>query len=264
VFDACPGLKVIARAGVGYDAVDVAEASKRGVAVTFAPGTNQDAVAEHTFLLILALAKNFLPQHASIAAGGWSRQANLPLRGRTLGLLGTGRIGKAVALRGLAFGMPVIAHDPYPDRAFLDANKIPLVSMEEVLSRSDYLSLHTPLMPETRQLINKRTLALMKPSAFLINTARGGLVNEADLAEALSTGKLAGAGLDVFDEEPPAKGNPLVKMDNVVMTAHTAGVDWQSLRDMAKAAATGIASLARGEWPEHLVVNPEARARFKW
>jgi phosphoglycerate dehydrogenase-like enzyme len=262
--DACPGLKVIARAGVGYDAVDVPAATERGIAVTFAPNTNQDAVAEHTFMLILALAKNLMRQHPMIVAGGWPRQANVPLRGRTLGLLGLGRIGKAVALRGLAFGMPVIAFDPFADKTFCEQHGVKLLTMEEVLAQSDYLSIHMPLMAETRQIINKTTLAMMKPTAFFINTARGALVNEADLHEALTTGKLAGAGLDVFDDEPPPSAHPILRLANVALTAHTAGVDWQSLRDMAKAAATGIASLSKGEWREDLIVNPQVKPKFKW
>jgi phosphoglycerate dehydrogenase-like enzyme len=264
VLAASPGLRVIARAGVGYDAVDVTAATEHGVAVAIAPGTNQDAVAEHTFTLILALAKGLVGQHEGTVAGKWPRRANLPLRGRTLGIAGLGRIGKAVALRGEAFLMPLLAYEPYPDPAFVAAHGIMLVSLERLLAESDYLTLHVPLTPESRHLINRRTLAQMKPGSFLINTARGGLVCEADLVQALRSGHLAGAGLDVFELEPPAANNPLFGLDNVVLTPHAAGVDLQSRDDMALSAARTIVALARGEWPAEQVVNSEVRARFRW
>lgn len=263
VLDANPGLRVIARVGVGYDAVDVDAATQRGVVVTIAPGTNQDAVAEQTFALLLALAKDLVPQHNSVRAGGWPRRANQPLRGRTLGIAGLGRIGKAVALRGKAFLMPLLAYDPVPDTAFAAANGIELVSFEDLLRRSDYLSLHLPATPETKHLINRKTLTLMKPTAYLLNLARGALVCEADLLEALKAKRLAGAGLDVFEDEPPGK-NPLFELDNVVMTPHAAGTDVQSRDDMALSAAQAIVSFSRGEWPAEKVVNPAVREHFRW
>jgi phosphoglycerate dehydrogenase-like enzyme len=262
VFAACPNLRIVARVGVGYDAVDVAAATRHGVAVTTAPGTNQDAVAEHTFALMLALAKNVVTQDRGIRAGGWPRKANLPLRGRSVGLVGLGRIGKAVALRAIAFGMPVLATEAMPDRAFVEQYKVRLVPLEQLLAEADYVSLHVPLLAETRDLINRRTLALMKPTAFLINTSRGAVINEADLLEALRSGRLAGAGLDVFEEEPPGD-NPLCQLDNVVLTAHTAGVDLRSLDDMAVAAAEAVVDLLAGRWPGEKVVNPEVRERMR-
>jgi phosphoglycerate dehydrogenase-like enzyme len=258
---AAKGLRVIARAGVGYDGVDVAAATDHGVSVTFAPGTNHDAVAEHTFALILALAKSVVAQHNKTVAGEWPRRANQPLRGRTLGVAGLGRTGKAVALRGLSFGMPVVAHDPVADPGFATQHGIPLVSFDELAARSDYLSLHMPMLPETRHLINARTLGLMKPTAYLVNTARGGVVHEGDLYEALKARRIAGAGLDVFDEEPPGQ-HPLLTLDNVVVTAHTAGVDLQSRDDMARCAAEAIIKLLGGEWPGDWVVNREVKAKW--
>ncbi len=259
---AAAGLKAIARAGVGYDGVDVAAATDHGIAVTIAPGTNQDSVAEHTFMLMLALARNLITQHALIAQGQWPRRANQPLRGRTLGVVGFGRIGKAVALRGLAFGMTVVAFDPFADREFAEEHGIPLVEFEDLLRQSDYVTLHMPMLPGTRHAMNAKSLALMKPTAFLLNTARGGVVNEADLYDALVNKRLAGAGLDVFDQEPPGD-NPLLKLDSVVLTAHTAGVDVQSRDDMARAAARAIVRLLSGEWPEGWVVNPEVRPKWE-
>lgn len=263
VLEANPQLRVIARAGVGFDAVDVAAATEHGVAVTICPGTNQDAVAEHTFTLILALAKGLIGQHLATKEGKWPRGATIPLRGRALSIIGLGRIGKAVALRGIAFGMPVLAYEPLPDKAFVEQHGVTLAPLDKVLAEGDYISLHVPLTPESKYLINKRTLGLMKQRAFLINTARGALVNEADLYQALKAGKIAGAGLDVFEQEPPGK-IPLFELDNVVLTPHAAGVDLQSKDDMALASAQSIVALAAGGWPAPQIVNPEVRSRFKW
>jgi len=264
VFEKLPDLKIIARAGVGYDAVDVQAATVHGVVVTIAPGTNQDSVAEHTFMLMLALARNLLSQHLPIKEGQWLRQANLPLRGRVLGLVGLGRIGKSVALRGIAFGMKIVAYEPFPDKAFVEKHGIKLLTLEDVLKQGDYVSLHLPASAETRHLIGAKNLPLMKPTAFLINTARGAVVDEMALAEILKDKKIAGAGIDVFDEEPPLKDNPILKLDNVVLTSHTAGVDTQSRDEMALLAAQCIARISQGEWPTECIVNPEVKAKFKW
>lgn len=264
VMDANPQLRVIARAGVGYDAVDVAAATERGIAVCTTPGTNQDAVAEHTFAVMLGLAKSIISQHAGTVAGKWPRRATIPLRGRVLGIAGLGRIGKSVAIRGAAFGMKLLAFEPYPDKDFVAKNNITLVSLDKLLADSDYVSLHIPLMPESRNIINREKLALMKPTAFIINTSRGGLINEQDLAEALKAKKIAGAGIDVFEEEPPPLDHPLLHMDNVLVTPHAAGVDLQSRDDMAASAAQSIIALSQGKWPAEQVVNPQVKAKFKW
>jgi D-3-phosphoglycerate dehydrogenase len=263
LLDAHPQLRVIARAGVGYDAVDTAAASERGIAVTITPNTNQDAVAEHTFAMILAIAKSIIPQHLGTVAGNWPRKATLPLRGRTLGIAGLGRIGKAVALRGQCFGMKLLAYEPYPDQAFVKQLGIELVPFERLLAESDFLSLHMPATAEARHIINRNTLAKMKPTAYFVNTARGALVNEADLVEALRNKTIAGAAIDVFEEEPPGD-HALFHLDNVVVTPHAAGVDLQSRDDMALSAAQAIISLSRGEWPAEKVVNPEVKAKFRW
>jgi len=264
VFETFPQLRVVSRVGVGYDAVDVQAATDHGVVVTIAPGTNQDAVAEHCFTLILALAKNLIRQHQPICDGKWPRQANLPLRGKTLGIVGLGRIGKSMTTRALAFGMKVIAFEPAPDKAFAEKHNVRLVPLDDLLREADYVSLHLPAMAGTKALINAERLRLMKPTAFLINTARGAVVDESALYEVLRDKKIAGAGLDVFEEEPPLPGNPILKLDNVVLTAHMAGVDLQSRDDMARKAAECIAAISRGEWPAECVVNPEVKAKFKW
>jgi D-3-phosphoglycerate dehydrogenase/(S)-sulfolactate dehydrogenase len=248
---------------VGYDSVDVPSATAHGVAVTITPGTNHDAVAEHAFALLLALAKDVVHQHQQTIQGGWSRQPTVPVRGQTLGIVGLGRIGKAMALRALAFGMKVLATEKLPDEDFIRRHGIELVPLEELLRRSDFVSLHAPYTPETHHLIRAETLRLMKPTAFLINTARGGLVCERDLLEALQTGQLRGAGLDVFEKEPPGD-NPLFRLPNVIVTPHMAGVDTQSLREMAEMAARTIVGILRGEWFEDgRIVNPEVRPRLR-
>jgi phosphoglycerate dehydrogenase-like enzyme len=259
VFTAHPQLRIVARCGVGYDAVDVGAATEAGIPVTVAPG-NAAGVAEHAFALMLALAKAVIPQDADLRAGRWPRRSNLPLRGQLLGIIGLGRVGRAVALRAIAFRMRVVAFDPYVDPAFARAQAIEFVPRDELFRSSDFVSLHLPLNDETRYGITASDLRLMKPTAFLINTARGGVIVESDLLHALRDGRIAGAGLDVFDPEPPAETNALLKLPNVVLTAHTAGVDTRSRDDMALIAATAIVDYFRGEWPGELVVNPATRA----
>jgi phosphoglycerate dehydrogenase-like enzyme len=264
IIESSPELRVIARNGVGYDAVDVAAATEHGIPVTATPGVNQESVAEHTFALMLAVARAVVPQHTAIHDGGWRRIAGVPLRGRTLGLIGLGRIGREVALRAAAFRMRVLAYEVMPDLRFVEQQRITLVPLDQLLAESDFVSLHIPLSNESRHLIDARALSRMKPTAFLINTARGGLVCEADLVQALRDGRIAGAGLDVFTDEPPAPDHPLRQLENVVCMAHTAGIDLQARDDMAMLAAAAIVALSRGQWPEHQIINPECRARFRW
>jgi D-3-phosphoglycerate dehydrogenase / 2-oxoglutarate reductase len=264
LMEQCPGLRVIARLGVGYDAVDVQAATEHGVAVTIAAGANQEAVAEHTFALMLALAKNVVPHYQQIRAGRWPRQPNSPLRGMALGIVGLGRTGKAVALRAEVFGMRLLAHEKIPDTAFVQQHRVMLLPLDSLFAQADILSLHVPYTAETRHLVNQCTLQLMKPGALLINTARGALVCESDLVECLRARRIAGAGLDVLEVEPPQSDNPILTLDNVVFTPHTAGVDLRSRDDMALSAARSIAALSRGDWPAEQIVNPQVRERFHW
>ncbi len=256
------GLKVLGRAGVGYDAVDVQACTDHGIAVTYAPGTNHEAVAEHALLLMLALSKSLFMQHEKMKIGGWPRIAQQPLRGRTLGVIGLGRTGSAVALRAKAFGMPVIACDPYVDGVLAKSHGIAMHSLEEVLRSADIVSLHVPLTTETKDMINARTIDFMKSTAYLINTARGEVVDETALYDALKSKRIAAAGIDVFVQEPP-KNSPLLTLDNIILTAHTAGVDLRSREDMAHVGALGIAKLLIEKvWPVDLVVNPDVRTHF--
>lgn len=256
------GLKVISRAGVGYDGINLAAATEHGVVATIAVGSNHNAVAEHAFMLMLALVKNLIPQHNLTVAGKWPRKANQSLRGKTLGIAGVGRIGKRVAQIAKAFDLRPIGYDPYPDRAFFAKENLPLVSLEELLRESDILTLHMPLTPDSRNFIRAETIAKMKPTAYLLNTARGGIVDEPALAEALLAKRLAGAAIDVFEDEPVPATNPLFACANATFTAHTAGVDMKSRDDMALFAAQAIVKLLGGEWPEEWVLNPEVRAKF--
>lgn len=264
VLAAHPQLKVIARVGVGYDAVDLAAATKQGVAVTITAGANHDTVAEHAFSLLFALAKQVVVDDRTVRQGKWIRHVTIPIRGQTLGIVGLGRIGKAMALRALAFGMKVIAYELQPDTNWLAQHDVKLVDLTTLLRQSDVVSLHAPATPETKHMINEKTLAMMKPNAFLINTARGGLVDEPALVAALKSNRIAGAGLDVFAQEPPPQDHPFFALDNVVMTPHTGGTDLQSRLDMAEFAARSIVELSQGKWPGHLIVNREVKDRFRW
>jgi D-3-phosphoglycerate dehydrogenase len=264
VLSALPELRVVARAGVGFDMVDLAAATRHRVAVAITPSGNYEAVAEHALTMLFALAKGIVRQDREVRSGVWSREVLQPLRGRTLGVIGLGRIGRASALRGAAFGMKVLACEAYPDHEFVKQHGVELVELEELLARSDYVTLHVPLNDETRGLINRDTLAHMKPTAFLVNTARGGLIVEEDLRTALKNGQLAGAGLDVFAQEPTPQDNPLLSLPNVLASPHMAGVDTQSVEDMAVESAQNIVGLHQGRWPEGAIVNAELKAGWKW
>lgn len=259
-----PGLRVIARTGVGYDAVDVAEATARDVVVAIAPGTNQESVAEQAFGLLLALTRNVVNNDRTIHAGGWDRSLVRPLRGQTLGLVGMGRIGRAMVPRALAFGLKVVAFDTIADADFDARHGIRRLTLDDLLAEADIVSLHLPLMPGTRHLFDRERFRRMRPGSILLNTARGGLVDEAALVEALEQGPLAGAGLDVLDPEPPAPGNPLMRLPNVVISPHVGGIDTRAMADMAEKAAWVIAELYQGRWPADCIVNPEVGPGWSW
>jgi D-3-phosphoglycerate dehydrogenase len=260
VFEAAPQLKVVARFGVGYDAIDVQAATEHGVWVTTTPGTNEVAVADLTLGLILALARQIVPLASATRRGQWERPLGVELAGTTLGLIGFGRIGRQVARRAAAFGMEVVVYDLVRDEAAASACGARYVELQELLSESDFVSLHAPSTPETHQLINATTLARMKPSAFLVNTARGELVHEGELAQALREGRLAGAALDVFRQEPPDPANPLLALPNVIPTPHVAGLTAESARRMASLAVDNILAVLRGDRPPSPLNQPRAGA----
>ena len=232
-------LKVIARYGVGLDNVDLAAATQRGIVVTYTPGANAVSVAELTVGLILALGRNLPLAVAAIRQGEWPRWSGVTLEGKTVGLLGLGAIGKQVVKRLGGFDCRLIAHDPLADSDFARQHGVELLTMVEVISQADFLSLHLPLTPETRGLVDRAFLEKMKTGAYLINTARGEILAEAALLEALQSGKLRGAALDVFSREPPGVDNPLLQLPQVIATPHcgshtdgaTNAMGWMALRD---------------------------------
>jgi phosphoglycerate dehydrogenase-like enzyme len=264
MLEQAPWLRVIARTGVGYDLIDLEAASRRNVVVTITPGTNHDSVAEQAFALLLALARNIVANDRTIHQGGWDRTLVSPVRGKTLGLVGMGRIGQAVAVRARAFGMEVAAFDPVADATFDEQHKIRRLELPELLAQSDVISLHAPLNESTRGMVDRGFLALMKPGSWLINTARGGLVVETDLRDSLTSGHLAGAGLDVLNHEPPEPGNALLGLPNVVLSPHIAGTDVRSMSDMAELAARSIVDLYNHRWPAPCVVNAEIQPGWRW
>ena len=259
VFAAAPELCVVARLGVGYDAIDVEAATRHGVCITTTPGTLEWAVADHTIGMIINLAHHIAQDDRAIRRGEWRPFYGLDVTGKTLGLIGLGRIGQMVARRVLGFEMRILAHELRPDPAFVVANGIKLVSLDDLLAQSDFVSLHLPLTPQTTRLIDARRLALMKQGAYLINTARGGLVDEDALFEALQTGKLGGAGLDVRAPEPPTDSR-FSMLENVLLTPHVAGLTDGRRLACGTMAATGILRVLHGERPEGLV-NPEVWER---
>jgi phosphoglycerate dehydrogenase-like enzyme len=264
LFEIAPRLRAIARTGVGYDLIDLSAATEHRVAVTITPGTNQESVAEQTLAFVLALARRVVANDRVIHAGGWDRSLVSPVRERTLGLVGVGRIGKAVAIRARAFRMRVVSYDIAPESPFESQNGIERLPLHALLACSDVVSLHLPLCDATRGLVDRGFLARMRPGSYLINTARGGLVVEADLRDALCSGHLAGAGLDVLNREPPESDNPLLGLPNVLLSPHIAGTDTQSMREMAELAATTIVELYQNRWPEDCVVNSQLREGWTW
>jgi D-3-phosphoglycerate dehydrogenase len=250
-----PALKVIAVRGVGYDSVDVEAATRRGLPVLVAPGFTE-SVADYTFGLMLALARQVAQADRLVRAGRWEVLVSTNIAGKTLGIIGLGRIGKAVARRARGFDMSILATDVVRDEAFAQQYGITYVTLAELLQRVDIVSINAPLSQETRYLIDAHALSLMQPSAFLINTARGGLVDEAALAAALRAGTIAGAGLDVFHDEP-LRQNPFQGLENVVLSPHLAAYSREGLRETGVLAARGVVAVLEGQRPDAaMLVNP--------
>lgn len=264
VLQRCPRLRAIARMGVGYDAIDVPAATECQVAVTITPGTNEISVAEHAVALLCGVMRGFPGRDAEVRSGVWIRKSLPRMAGKTIGLIGLGRIGKAVVPRVRGLGMKVIAYDPYPDAEFAAAHDVRLVTLDELFTESDIVSLHLPATTITADLINATTLKMMKPGSVLINTARGNLVDEDALAEALRSGRLSAAGLDAFKVEPLPLDSPLLGLKNVLLAPHMGGLDLDSEVAMSLMAAQCLVKLRRGDWPEGCVVNDQIRAGWKW
>lgn len=254
IFEEFPELRVVSRCGVGYDAVDLEAAREHGVPVMIAAGSNAETVAETTVALMLALAHDLGGFFDRVAQGDWSRPLRTELAYKTVGIVGLGRIGRAVAERLQGFGVKIVAAEKYPDPQFLAAHGIELLEIDEVFRRADFITLHTPLNDETRHLVNARRLALMKPTAYLTNTARGGLVDEDALYAALTQGTIAGAALDVFAKEPPTDLR-LPRLSNVLAMPHVAGLSHEALVRMSDMAAQSIVDVLDGAWDRSKVVN---------
>ena len=242
------GLKVVGRAGVGLDNIDVEAATERGVLVMNTPGANATATAEHTWALLLALCRQVPAADASVRRGEWERKrfVGFQLAGKTLGVIGLGRVGRLVAARGRGFGMQAIGCDPYLAADAATEINVELADLERVLAEADVLTLHVPLTDETRGLIGADALERMKPGALLVNAARGGLVDEGAVADALADGRLAGAAFDVYADEPPA-GSPLLAAPNVVLTPHLAASTSEAQRDVSVQIAEQVVAALRDE-----------------
>lgn len=241
-------LKVIGRAGIGVDNIDIAAATKQGVVVMNTPGSNSVATAEQTMTLMLAVSRHTVAAHNSLAAGEWNRAqfAGVELYGKVLGIVGLGRIGRLVAERAKAFGMTVLAHDPFVKAEEAAALGVSLVELDQVLSQADYLTLHTAVTPQTTQMINTAAIQTMKKGVIIINVARGKLIDEAALAEALQDGHVKAAALDVYTSEPPAADNPLLGLPNVLHTPHLGASTAEAQRNVSTQIVSQVLDCLRG------------------
>ena len=252
-------LKVISRYGVGVNNVDLDYATARGIMVTNTPGANSSAVAELTIALLMAASRHVCTSDRAIRQGMWKQYHGSQVRGKTIGIIGTGQIGKETAELALGLRMNVLCNDIVPDREWAAKVGAEYVDLSELVSKSDYVSLHVPYSEGTRHMLSTRELAMMKPSAILVNTARGGIVDEAALYEALVKGTIAGAALDVFEVEPPV-GSPLLELDNVVLTSHIGAHTQEALQNMGRMAVANLLAGLKGGKPANLVnveVDPE-------
>jgi D-3-phosphoglycerate dehydrogenase len=259
--EASKDMKVVTRIGVGYDAVDVPALSRRKVPLMVAGSANSPSVAEQALFMMLTLAKRAVELHTLVKDGAWAtRLGKLPydLFGKTVLIIGFGRIGSRTAKRCLAMEMNVKVYDPYKSAAEIKAAGCePVADLDAALPRADFVSIHCPKTPETIGLFNAARLNLMKPGAYLINTARGGIVVEAALYDALTSGKLAGAGLDVFEQEPPPMGHSLFELPNVIIAPHVAGVTHEAVERMSEQTARNILSVLDGDPIRQNIINQD-------
>jgi D-3-phosphoglycerate dehydrogenase len=254
VLDMAPGVKAIAKMGAGLDTVDIDAATRHDAVVFHTPGANNQAVADHTFALILNVARKIIYCDRSLREKRWEHTQimGLEIWQKTLGLIGLGAIGRCVALRARGFDMKVVAHDPYWPEEFAAQQGVERVELDELLKISDVVSIHAPLTPENKGMIDAHALKTMKPSAILINAARGGIVNEADLYQGLKDNVIAGAGIDVFEDEPPSD-SPLLELDNVVLTPHTAAFTLEGMNNMSVGVVDQLIEYQKGNRPEFIV-----------
>lgn len=247
---ALPRLKALSKFGIGLDSVDVDAATELKVPVLFTPGVNHTTVAEHTFGLMIALAKNFYLELNHVKQGNWKRVTGYELAGKTLGILGLGRIGKEVATRAKAFGMNVVAYDIFWDQSFARRHGVTKAgSAEEVVVQADVLTLHMNLTDQNRYFVNKARIASMKDGAMIINCSRGALVNEADVAEACMSGKLLGYAADVLEHEPMRSPHPFQEVDNIIITPHIASRTYETVERQAMMSTENLLRVLKGEPP---------------
>jgi D-3-phosphoglycerate dehydrogenase len=243
-----PKLKIIAKYGIGVDKIDVAYATEKSIPVSFCPGVNHTTVAEHVFMLLLALTKNLMEQANTTAAGGWKRMTGHEVMGKTIGIIGLGRIGREVAIRANTFGMKCIGYDLYWPEEFAEAQNIQRADgVTQLLRASDIVSLHTNLTEETRNMICADTIKNMKAGAILINCGRGELTHTGDIAAALASGELGGYGADVLDQEPPPADHPLLGAKNCIITPHVGSRTYESVQRQAGMATQNLINLLKGE-----------------
>lgn len=250
--ESLPDLQVIARYGIGVDHIDVEAATENNVYVTNVPDYCQDEVAGHALALIMSLTRKIVFLNQQVKEGSWAFDDAAPIHrfsSQTVGLVSYGKIARKLAGHLRAIGFTVIAYDPYIE----EKADVELVSLEELMKRSDVISLHAPLVKETYQMINKEMFDLAKPNAVLVNTGRGGVINEEDLVDALRTGKIAGAGLDVVENEPIDKNHPLLTMDQVILTPHVAFYSEEAMQELKRKTARNIVRVLKGEKPEYVV-----------
>ncbi|TDF95437.1 phosphoglycerate dehydrogenase [Paenibacillus piri] len=254
VFKLAPKLKVIARFGVGVDNIDLDKASEFGIKVCNVPGGNANAVAELTIGLILSVIRNIPGLHQSARQGFWDRFVGMELAGKTIGFLGFGNIARLVAKKLQGFDVEIIAYDKYPNLEKAEALHASFVTCEEVLQKSDVVSMHLPSVPETYHMMSREQFALMKKTAYFINTARGALVDEHALYDALQSGEIAGAAIDVFETEPVTADNPLFQLDNLITTPHTAAETYETYRKVGLITAQSILDVLAGKKAENILV----------
>lgn len=259
VVEAAQQCKVIGRCGIGLDNIDVETATALGMVVTNVPAYCIDEVSDHTMALLLACARKISLLDRTMRSGGWTRDVGPPMRrirGQKLGIIGLGKIGKAIVPKAKAFGLEVLVYSPRATQEMADEHGVTLVDFPELLAESDYITIHAPLTSETQDLLNGDAFRRMKSTAYVLNTSRGGIIEPTALYNALTTGEIAGVGLDVFVQEPPESDDPLLALDNAVLTPHAAFTSEESTYDLEVTAAAEVARVLTGQMPES-VVNPE-------
>jgi len=252
VFAACPNLKIVARCGVGTDSVDMAAATEAGIVATNTPGAMAEGVADYTFALMLAVCRDIPAANALMRSGGWGELRGASVFKKTLGLVGVGRIGQSVAQRATGFCMRVIAYDPFLAASGNPPAGIEFVDLDTLLAESDFISLHAPATPETIGMFNAQAFARMKSSAYIVNTARGSLINSEDLIDALDTGVIAGAALDVYTQEPLPADHPLRSAKRCVLSPHNAFNALESTMEMSRQSAVTVIDLSQGLVPPNV------------